>query len=61
MNMLLDVLSGSIWKYVPNELHFSGCHIQLFSKSMIGPHVIQFCCPIVGWIWIEIPTHHVES
>ena len=32
------------------NFHFSGCQIQLFDKSTSVPHILLFCCPIIGWI-----------
>ena len=62
LNMHLGVNTKSTWQYVPNALHFSGCQVSCFDKSVFVPYIVHFHCPTVGWILIwENPTHNVES
>ena len=43
----------STWQYVPNELDLSSWEIQLVDESVFSPYFVQFCHPIVGWIWVR--------
>ena len=49
LNMLLDFKSREA---PANELHFWGCQIEWEANPCSFLYVIQFCRPIVGWIWI---------
>ena len=52
--VLLDVKSGSTWKYVPNELHVSVCQIQISDIAVFVPYVLD-------GRGFETPTHNAEA
>ena len=40
------------------NMHLSGCRVQFLVNPGFVPYFTQFCCPIVGWIWILRPQKH---
>ena len=61
LNMPLDVNGQKPWQYEPNELHFTGCPIQLFRqfrvRSIRPPTWLSNC-------WMDLESrlqHSVES
>ena len=57
-DVILDVKSGSTWKWVPNELHFSTCHIQFFDNSVFVPHVLLHCLLPKYWMDLDSRLQH---
>ena len=64
LNMDMDMISSSkdsgvcpfTYLWVPNELRFSGCQIQLFDKFMFVTYILQLCCPY--WMDLDVRLHH---
>ena len=47
---------------MPHELHFTGCQIEIFDKSVFVPYVLQIlAAQLLDGSGLEPPTHNVES